>query len=163
GRVAVVDAVVGDYAEAVAEGSKLLEPCFTTGAVAVQEDERLPLSVLLIVDVRAVDLDPGHAVLPSLAASRDHHNRRVLHSYHRLLIAVHDQHVGADVLVPALLEGIGDATVGAIRAAAERRREVADLAARVDPGVEDEVCGEHAVSDPRPPAGMRQRRPVWRA
>src|SRR5690606_29594722 len=63
--VAVVDAVVGDAAEAVAEGLELLPPGLRARGVAVEEEQGRAAALFDVVDVGVVDLDPGHGVLPS--------------------------------------------------------------------------------------------------
>ena len=63
--MAVVHAVVGDATEAAAKVLELLEPGFGARTVAVEEDERLSGSLLDIIDVNPVHIDPRHGATPS--------------------------------------------------------------------------------------------------
>ena len=85
----VVDAVVGDHPESVAERLELLEPGLAARRHPMEENEWLTLPLLVVVDVGPVHIDPRHGGPPLIRnyATVLHPDSNVFHRAERRRVA----------------------------------------------------------------------------
>jgi AraC-like DNA-binding protein len=78
GRATVTTPVGAKHAEALREGGQVLLEGTRVREAGVQEDERLPVTVLLVVDVHVCELDIGGHVVETLRPARSHRGTLVV-------------------------------------------------------------------------------------